>query len=211
MFRLDRDFLFYLPGLLIAFTVHEFAHGYVSYKLGDPTPKAQGRLSLNPIHHIDPVGFLMMVIFRFGWCKPVQINPFYFEDRRKGVLWVALAGPMANFITAFVAAFGFALASLFLPASLMFNSIFTKLFIGLILYNINLGLFNLIPIAPLDGSKVLEGLLSPANAYKYSDFMNRYGFFILLGIMFSGAYRYIIGPPAQLMFSSLLNLMRIFI
>lgn len=211
MFNLDSNFFYYLPGLILAITVHEFAHGYVSYLLGDPTPKAQGRLSLNPFHHLDWVGFLMMILFRFGWAKPVQINPFYFQDRKKGTLYVALAGPAANFITATVAALSFAILSIFISPRILLSAPGFRIFLGILLYNINLGLFNLIPVAPLDGSKVLESLLPPRQAYEYARIMNSYGLYILLAMMFTGAYRYFIAVPAQAMLNALLKLMQMFI
>jgi Zn-dependent protease len=211
MLGLDSNFLLYLPGLLIALTVHEFAHGYVSYRFGDPTPKMQGRLSLNPVHHIDPIGFIMMVFFRFGWCKPVQINPYYFKNKRQGMLWVALAGPLANFFFALATALLFGVLSLVLPNSLYFNSIFIQVLFGILLYNINLGLFNLIPIAPLDGSKVLEGLLPPTLAYQYQAWMNRYGMLVLIAVMFTGAYRTIIGPLAGAMLNLMLSIIQAFL
>jgi len=211
MLGLDSNFLLYLPGLLIALTVHEFAHGYVSYRFGDPTPKMQGRLSLNPAHHIDPIGFIMMVFLRFGWCKPVQINPYYFKNKRKGMLWVALAGPLANFLFALATAILFGMLSLVLPSSLYFSPIFFQVLVGILLYNINLGLFNLIPIAPLDGSKVLEGLLPPALAYQYQAWMNRYGLLVLLAVMFTGAYRTIIGPLAGVMLNLMLSIIQAFL
>ena len=211
MLGLDSNFLLYLPGLLIALTVHEFAHGYISYRFGDPTPKMQGRLSLNPVHHIDPIGFIMMVFFRFGWCKPVQINPYYFKDKRQGMLWVALAGPLANFLFALATAVLFGLLSFVLPSSLYFSPIFIQVLVGILLYNINLGLFNLIPIAPLDGSKVLEGLLPPALAYQYQIWMNQYGMLVLLAVMFTGVYRTLIAPLAGVMLNLMLSIIQAFL
>ncbi len=211
MLGLSSDFLLYLPGLLLALTVHEFAHGYVSYRLGDPTPKIQGRLSLNPVHHIDPIGFLMMVFFRFGWCKPVQCDSRYFKNRRQGMLWVALAGPLANFTMALLTSLIFGAFTFFFPAQMFGNDIAMKLLFGVLLYNINLGLFNLIPIAPLDGSKVLEGLLPPTLAYQYSWWMQQYGVLLLLAMMFTGAYRYIIGPLANFMLNILLRILQVFL
>lgn len=211
MLGLDSNFLLYLPGLLIALTVHEFAHGYISYRFGDPTPKMQGRLSLNPVHHIDPIGFIMMVFFRFGWCKPVQINPYYFKDKRQGMLWVALAGPLANFLFALATAVLFGLLSFVLPSSLYFSPIFIQVLVGILLYNINLGLFNLIPIAPLDGSKVLEGLLPTALAYQYQAWMNQYGMLVLLAVMFTGVYRSLIAPLAGVMLNLMLSIIQAFL
>lgn len=211
MFGLDKTFLLYLPGLLVALTVHEFSHGYVSYKLGDPTPKVQGRLSLNPLRHIDPIGFIMMILFRFGWCKPVQCNPFYFKDRKKGMMWVALAGPLANFSFALVAALLFGVLTLFLPTQIILNPTLIQVLLGVLIYNVNLGLFNLIPIAPLDGSKVLEGLLPTDLSYRYQEIMNRYGILLLLALMFTGAYRYIIGPLAGASLNFLLRIVNMFL
>ncbi|HZW49032.1 MAG TPA: site-2 protease family protein [Bacillota bacterium] len=211
MFGLDSDFIFYIPGLLIALTVHEFAHSWVSYRLGDPTPKVQGRLSFNPLHHIDPIGFIMMILFRFGWCKPVEINPFYYKNKRQGMLMVALAGPAANFLTALVVTLIYALLTLFLPLSILFNSYLIKVLLGTLMYNVNLGLFNLIPISPLDGSKVLEGLLPARESFQYMKFMNQYGILILLALMVTGAYRYLISPLANLMLNALLAVVQMFL
>ena len=211
MFGLDSDFLFYIPGLLLALTVHEFAHSWVSYRLGDPTPKSQGRLSFNPLNHIDPIGFIMMIVFRFGWCKPVEINPFYYKNKRQGMLMVALAGPAANFLTALLVALLFGLLTIVLPVSILFNTYLIKVLLGILMYNVNLGLFNLIPIPPLDGSKVLEGLLPVRESFTYMNFMNRYGLLILLAVMITGAYRYVISPVANLMLNALLAIVQMFL
>src|SRR5690554_6464074 len=102
MFSFDFvDILYTIPAILIALTFHEFSHGYVAYILGDNTAKYQGRLSLNPIKHIDPIGFFVLLFFRFGWAKPVPYNPSYFKNRKKGTLLVALAGPLSNLILSF--------------------------------------------------------------------------------------------------------------
>ncbi len=211
MFGLDSDFLFYIPGLLLALTVHEFAHSWISYRLGDPTPKLQGRLSFNPLNHIDPIGFIMMVVFRFGWCKPVEVNPFYYKNRRQGMLMVALAGPAANFLTALLVALLYGLLTIILPTSILFNSYLIKVLLGILMYNVNLGLFNLIPIPPLDGSKVLEGLLPVKESFAYMNFMNRYGILILLALMITGAYRYLISPLANLFLNALLAIVQMFL
>ncbi|WP_346892816.1 site-2 protease family protein [Clostridium sp. UBA871] len=100
-----KELIYLIPAILIAVSLHEFAHGYVSYKLGDPTPKVTGRLSLNPLAHLDPVGTLCLLFFRFGWAKPVQVNPYYYKDKRKGMALVGLAGPMMNFLIALICAF----------------------------------------------------------------------------------------------------------
>ncbi len=164
-----RSLLFTAPVVLIAIICHECAHGWVSYKLGDPTAKNAGRLTLNPLKHLDPVGALCMLFFHVGWANPVPINPMYYEDRKKGIIMVSLAGPVTNFIIAFI--------SLFLEGLLMKfgspNSTFIWILCQLCYYsaicNIGLGLFNLIPIPPLDGSKVLGEL-----SYKAEEFYWRY-------------------------------------
>lgn len=173
-----------LPGLVIALSFHEFAHGYAAYKMGDNTARYSGRLSMNPLHHMDPVGTICLLLFRFGWAKPVPINPYNFRDRRKGIIIVSLAGPFANFLLALVCAIIIA----FLQKITHAPEIVT--FLTLILYysellNIGLIVFNLIPIPPLDGSKVLLELLP----YRYRDFfyrMERYSQFILILLIVSG-------------------------
>lgn len=173
-----------LPGLVIALSFHEFAHGYAAYKMGDNTARYSGRLSMNPLHHMDPVGTICLLLFRFGWAKPVPINPYNFRDRRKGIIIVSLAGPFANFLLALVCAIIIA----FLQKITHAPEIVT--FLTLILYysellNIGLMVFNLIPIPPLDGSKVLLELLP----YRYRDFfyrMERYSQFILILLIVSG-------------------------
>ena len=165
--------LFSVASALIALSIHEFAHGYAAYKLGDHTAANFGRLTLNPIKHIDPVGALFMVLFRFGWAKPVPISTRYFKKPRRDMALSALAGPISNLllciIGAFLAAFSWKLTlhlSL-VPASdfwfkfANWTAIFFNLFFSI---NIGLAIFNLIPIPPLDGSKLL-GIALPARIY----------------------------------------------
>lgn len=149
------EMLLRIPALLIAITFHEFAHARVSYSLGDPTPKQTGRLSLNPLAHLDPVGLLMLWIFRFGWAKPVQINPYYYKDPKKGVLLVSLAGPLSNLVLAFF-------TLIFLKLDFITSSFAVNFVYILFVYNLGLAVFNLIPVPPLDGSKILVNLL-PGN------------------------------------------------
>ncbi len=154
------ELLYVVPAALVAIVGHEFAHGYVSWKLGDPTPKRDGRLSLNPLKHLDPLGTLCLILFRFGWAKPVQINMYYYKDKRKGVLMTALAGPVMNLILAFVAylivGFIIRVAGIYLSLAPYILVRWLEYFASL---NIGLGIFNLIPIPPLDGSKVFGMLL----------------------------------------------------
>ncbi len=146
-----KEMLYIVPAILLAITGHEFAHGFVSYRLGDPTPKREGRLSLNPLAHLDLVGTLCLLLFGMGWAKPVQINPASYKNRRVGTVLVSLAGPFMNYLMAFAGMLLFAWA-----ASEGHDGIW---FLYLASINVGLGTFNLIPIPPLDGSHVLEELV----------------------------------------------------
>ena len=161
-----------LPILLIALTVHEFSHGYVAYLLGDDTAKKAGRLTLNPISHIDPFGLIMLFIARIGWAKPVPINPYNFRNYKKDTALTAAAGPAANFILAILLSIIFNLIKKMNP-DIMYNaSSLTQFWLSMLLYailiNLALGLFNLIPIPPMDRSKILGGFLSDEAYYKYT-------------------------------------------
>ena len=182
-----------LLAVLMAITFHETAHGYVAYRLGDPTAKNQGRLTLNPIAHLDLIGALMMFVFGFGWAKPVPVNPFYFEgDRTKGMMLVSVAGPLTNLIISFAAYFIYVAGSGF--AGIPFFSIFLSTTVTL---NIYLAVFNLIPIPPLDGSKILAGLLPKATAYKFLNTVEQYGFLILMLLIFFNITDMIMVPVAN--------------
>lgn len=182
-----------LLAVLMAITFHETAHGYVAYRLGDPTAKNQGRLTLNPIAHLDLIGALMMFVFGFGWAKPVPVNPFYFEgDRTKGMMLVSVAGPLTNLIISFAAYFIYVAGSGF--AAIPFLSIFLSTTVTL---NIYLAVFNLIPIPPLDGSKILAGLLPKATAYKFLNTVEQYGFLILMLLIFFNITDMIMVPVAN--------------
>ena len=182
-----------LLAVLMAITFHETAHGYVAYRLGDPTAKNQGRLTLNPIAHLDLIGALMMFVFGFGWAKPVPVNPFYFDgDRTKGMMLVSVAGPLTNLIISFAAYFIYVAGSGF--AGIPFLSIFLSTTVTL---NIYLAVFNLIPIPPLDGSKILAGLLPKATAYKFLNTVEQYGFLILMLLIFFNITDMIMVPVAN--------------
>lgn len=181
------EVLLICPPILFAITIHEFAHGFIADKLGDPTPRLSGRLTLNPIAHLDLMGTLMFFIAHIGWAKPVPINPNNFQNPRKDMLWVALAGPLSNLICAFV--FGMLLRGmLFLGVPLFSSEQFSL--IGLVIrllvsFNIVLAVFNAIPIFPLDGYRILTGILPIQLSYEFSQ-VARYGPFILLGIILIG-------------------------
>lgn len=152
-----RDTLISLPAVLIALSFHEFAHGFVSWKLGDPTAKSLGRLTLNPIKHLDPIGFLCLTFFGFGWAKPVPVNARYYKNPRVGMALTASAGPLMNLLLGF---FGVAFYMLFfmIPMSsdflISFRSVLLEMTVIFCNLNICLAIFNLIPIPPLDGSRI---------------------------------------------------------
>ena len=183
-----------LPGLLLALVLHEYAHARVAVAMGDFTPKLTGRLTLNPVAHIDPIGLIMLLVAHFGWAKPVMVNPRNFRDMRKGNILVALAGPAANFVTAFVAMF-----LMILMYRLNFDmSIGVKTVLSMIvLFNVNFGIFNLIPLPPLDGSKILLAFLPREYAYKYMG-IERYSFIILIVMMMTPILGGILIPLSQL-------------
>ncbi|MEG2054031.1 MAG: site-2 protease family protein, partial [Oscillospiraceae bacterium] len=158
------NLIYLAPAALIAITFHEYAHGFVSAKLGDPTPKMQGRLSLNPLKHLDIIGTLALVFFGFGWAKPVNVDPRYYRKPKQGMMLVALAGPFTNFIIAFVCYF---ICGIFIKANVEVGTVASYAFTFFNItaqLNLGLGIFNLIPIPPLDGSKVLTAFL-PERAY----------------------------------------------
>ena len=164
---------------LICITLHELSHGYVAYRLGDDTAKRAGRLTLNPIRHLDPVGLLMMLVFRVGWAKPVPVNMYRFKNPKKGMAVTALAGPACNFLLAGVFLFLYGL--LFYPlhtggtvAETVLQLIYTTAYLSL-----SLAVFNLIPIPPLDGSKVLFSLIPDESYFKLMRY-ERYGMILLL-------------------------------
>ncbi|MEN3044956.1 MAG: site-2 protease family protein [Candidatus Hydrothermales bacterium] len=146
--------IIFLPGILLALTIHEFSHALVADRLGDPTPRSIGRLTLNPIPHIDPIGFILLFLIHIGWAKPVPVNPYYFRNPEKDFAKVAFAGPLSNLILAVFISF----ILRFLPYSSqnLFIYYFYKLLLSTYMINLILAFFNLIPIPPLDGSKILS-------------------------------------------------------
>ena len=163
--------------LLYSIIIHELAHGWVAYRMGDPTAKLLGRLSLNPLKHLDPIGTLMLFIFGFGWAKPVPVNFSNIHDTRKGLIFVSSAGIIANMIFAFVAFLIFRLLSP-TPAGVLATFLFYLAQINIILAS-----FNLIPIPPLDGSKILMGFVSERFQY-YLSRIEPYGLFIIIGLLY---------------------------
>lgn len=155
------------PGVLIAITFHEFAHGYVAYILGDDTAKRQGRLSLNPFAHLDPIGTLMLLVAGFGWGKPVEVDPRNYTRKismEKGEALVSLAGPLMNIILAFVFTLIYCAIYKFASSAFLLSTVGTVIMLliqSTILTNVGLGVFNLIPLPPLDGSKIIMPILTP--------------------------------------------------
>ncbi len=169
--------LFVLPITIISLTIHEYAHGLVAYKLGDPTAKESGRLTFNPLAHIDPIGFLMMLVLRFGWARPVPVNPLYFRNPKKGMMLTAAAGPLSNLALAIISTF----FSIFFIYSYTLSEISFLLYAYEFFYimafiNFGLAAFNLIPVHPFDGSRIL-GYFMP-NAV--NDFTAQYGNYIYI-------------------------------
>jgi Zn-dependent protease len=195
------NFLILAPTFLFALTLHELAHGYAAWKLGDPTAKDAGRLTMNPVKHIDPLGAVLFIIANIGWAKPVPVNPSYFRDPQKGMLLVALAGPGANLLLAVFSAVILKLLSpliteLLVPAAQLLGAS--------VWINIMLAVFNCLPVPPLDGSKVLMGLLPPNAARSYAQ-LEPYGFILLIVLFYLGIVGKVISPVIQAVSGMLLH------
>ena len=199
-----QTLLIWVIPVLLAITLHEAAHGWTASKFGDHTARMMGRVTLNPVKHIDPVGTIVVPLallimstgFIFGWAKPVPINFNALRSPKSGMIWVALAGPGANLIMAIGWLF-VAILSVNINMPVILKMAGAGIFINLLL-----AVFNLLPIPPLDGSRVISALLPNPLAYKYNQ-LERYGFVILIGLMFIGGFSYIVWPIVGLALSSL--------
>ncbi|MHB8840910.1 MAG: site-2 protease family protein [Candidatus Aquicultor sp.] len=183
-----QDIVFIIISIITAFTIHEFAHAATAYLLGDSTARNQGRLTLNPIVHLDIIGSIMILLAGFGWAKPVEVNPHNFKNPKRDDLLVSLAGPASNFLLAFVL------------AKLYFFSIpesYDGLLSTAIYINMVLAIFNLLPIPPLDGSRIIPSLL-PASAQNTWATFEQYSMVIFIALIFSGVTGLIIDYPVQM-------------
>lgn len=192
--RLQRVLLQFVP-FIMAVVFHEFAHGLAASRFGDTTARDEGRLTLNPVPHIDPIGTIVFPLISmmsglsllFGWAKPVPINPARFSSYRKGLFWVSFAGPGMNFFIALVSATIFWILRVTVSQEFyLYEPLINMLYISVSL-NFALGIFNLLPLPPLDGSKMIESFLSYNAARKY-EMLSQYSFYILIGLMITGAF-----------------------
>ena len=193
-----------LIAVMLCLTVHETCHALAAYALGDPTAKARHRLSLNPLHHIDWFGLAAMLTLGFGWAKPVPIDMRYFKHPKQGMALTALAGPVSNLL--------FALVSLLLCRAVLYHAPDTAAWGWVFVFletlaalNVGLGVFNLLPISPLDGSKVLFAVL-PDEAYEKLMYYERYGVFLLYALIFFGALDGFLGKAVSAVFNAMVNL-----
>ena len=190
LFQNPLQFLYILPAILIGLTVHEWAHAYAAYRLGDPTAKNLGRMTLNPLAHIDPIGFVMLLLVGFGWAKPVPVTPRNFKNYRRDDIIVSLAGIATNLIVAFM--FSFVYVAGIIKWGLATNEAFMSIIGSIISINLTLAVFNLIPIYPLDGSHVAESLLMHKIPRVFM-FLRQYGQWILLALLFTGIVSTVLG------------------
>lgn len=171
-----RELVLMAPPILLALTLHEYAHAYMAYRLGDKTAQEEGRLTANPLRHLDPLGTLLLFIAGFGWAKPVPVNPWHFDNPKKGMMYVSLAGPGTNLLLALIGAILFGFLT---PSGDMFFMLNYFVYI-----NVLLAVFNILPIPPLDGSKILAGILPGRQTWLYQ--LERYGTPILFLLIFLG-------------------------
>ena len=185
-----QDIIIRTIAVLVAIIPHEMAHGYAAYLCGDETAKNDGRLSLNPLHHLDPIGTICLIFFKFGWAKPVMINPNNFRDRKKGTFFVSIAGVLTNFILA--------INAVIIMKYIRLSDFVFELFMNIFWFNIILGVFNLIPIPPLDGSKLLFSFLPPKYEY-YLIKYEKYGYILLLLLIMTDNLDKILIPMVNFM------------
>ena len=185
--------IYRIPALLFAISIHEYAHAQCADSMGDPTARYMGRLTFNPMAHLDPIGAILLVVAGFGWAKGVPINVNNFRNRREGILKVSFAGPAANLFLCFLAALMMALLG---RMGMLSDGLYKFLF-WMQLYNVWFAFFNLIPVPPLDGSRILSDLLPAKQSWQFNEIVDRYGFYILIALVFTGITSMIINPLAN--------------
>jgi Zn-dependent protease len=195
--RFVVQLLFLIPAFLVAVTVHELAHGVVADRLGDPTARAQGRLTLNPLPHIDPLGAVAFLLAGFGWAKPVPVNAYNLRHPRRDMAWIAAAGPLSNFAVAFLGLVSVVLIQRLGVGAFVGEPLGGVLF-AVFRFNLALGIFNLIPLPPLDGGHFLPYFL-PRASWTTLHQLEQYGPMILLLLVMTGATRYVVGPVMNVM------------
>ena len=197
MFGFDfTEMLLGIPGLIIAMTFHEYAHARAAVSLGDFTPRLMGRLTIDPRAHIDPLGILMLFLVRFGWAKPVMVNPRNFRQPKRDDIVVSLAGPAMNLLLGFIAFY----IMLFIRAHQIDVSSITYGIIQMVfVYNVNFAIFNILPIPPLDGSHILRNLLPPDLAYRYQS-IERYSILIMIAFIATPVLSIVLMPLFQLVY-----------
>jgi len=195
------EILLSLPAVFLAITFHEFAHAYSAHRLGDPTPKNLGRLTLDPLAHVDWLGFIMFALFGFGWAKPVQVNPSNFKNKRMGNIIVSFAGPAANMILAVITIIILILIQLFVnDLGILWNIVNRVIYL-----NIVFAILNLIPIPPFDGYRIVRELFYRKNIRFFWNY-ERYGLLVLFIFIFLGLFDIIVGIPANLIYTRLMRL-----
>lgn len=200
-------FVFSAIALVMAITIHEFAHAWAADKLGDPTPRSDGRLTLNPLAHLDPIGTVMIVLIGFGWGRPVVFNPRHLVHPVRDAALIALAGPVSNLVLA--TCFSIILSITFAVAPQLVSAL-AVLPLYIIAVNVMLAIFNLVPIHPLDGGKILSALLPASAAIEYDRFLYRYGFIVLIALIApigssGSALHALISPAIELTSSAILG------
>ena len=185
--------IYRIPALLFAISIHEYAHAQCADSMGDPTARYMGRLTFNPMAHLDTIGAILLVVAGFGWAKGVPINVNNFRNRREGILKVSFAGPAANLFLCFLAALMMALLG---RMGMLSDGLYKFLF-WMQLYNVWFAFFNLIPVPPLDGSRILSELLPAKQSWQFNEIVDRYGFYILIALVFTGITSMIINPLAN--------------
>ena len=203
-----RELVIIIPVFLLALTIHEFAHGWVANRLGDPTARLQGRLTLNPLAHLDIIGTIAIVLIGFGWAKPVPVDARYLRNPRRDMILVAAAGPTSNLLLAALAAWCFQAipwGQLLTAGSAWLIVPVANVVKASVSVNVILAVFNLLPIPPLDGSRLVSGFLPVRQALMYSR-LEPYGFLIIFLLFISGAGSYVLWPPVRTLTLALFHL-----